>query len=1033
MKIFDEYIVSLREFDVSDVTEHSYRSSLESLIRAIAKENDNSIKVLHEPKKDKKFGAPDFIIKQSENIIGYVENKKLEENLDKTLKTEQLKKYKELSDNIILTNYLEWVWIRDGEILKRESLCSLSDLENKKKRIDTAKINSVKSLIEAFLSQVPKGISDIESLAFALAVRAKHLKVFLLEELNRQNKEHKEGKLYGLYTTFKEQVFHELLLTEFTDAFAQVLVYGLFLAKLNSDEKITLYNAKKYISDSFKLIKELVDFLDELEKPEYRYTKWIVEEVLTIINNLDLESLLRKLSFNRKTTNEDDYHIRDPYVYFYEDFIKEYDKELRISRGVYYTPPPIVNFIIKVVNDTLKDNFDIQDGLANRQKVTVLDFATGTGTFLVEILNQIFDSIPSNSGKRDLVIKEHILKNIYGFEYLIAPYTIAHLKLSQFLKDKGYKMEGNDRFQVFLTNTLEPIDKQMNIGLLPELSHETKAAQQVKDNPVLVITGNPPYNNRSSNIGWINKKIEDYKPIDEKKINLDDDYIKFIRFAHHKMQDVPRGIIAIITNNSFLNGITHRKMRGLLRRDFNKIYILNLHGNTRVGEKVPDGIKDENVFDIQQGVSINIFIKDEQLQTRGEVYYQDLWGSRNDKYKTLYNRSFPDIGFEKIDPDIFNNEFSKTRWSNRFADKLDFFIPLKNCAQIKNYGEFYGVAEIFKHHNTGIQTKRDKVSIAFDSDSITKVIHDFVSLNIELLRQNYNLPEDGRDWTIENAKNDLINKKHSIVDILYRPFDVRKTVFTGTTKGFVAYPRRETMLNFINKENLGLVTIRNHLLDSAIVCFITDKIIEKGSLATSNYSLFPLYLYEEDMLGGGKIENIKPEFRKFIDGKYQKHYSPEDILNYIYAVMYSPVYRDKYSELLTMDFPRIPFSEDQSIFEKLTKCGGELIDVHLMKMDTPFYNIGSFKGSGNNQVEYVKYSDNKLHINKTQYFDAVPDQVYNFYIGGYQVLNKYLDERKKANKILTLEEIEMVEKITNIIAYTKDKMKEIDVLTSTWI
>ena len=443
-----------------------------------------NIKVLHEPKREGKFGSPDFKVTHTESIISYVENKKITESLDKTIKSEQVKKYQSLSDNILLTNYIDWIWMKEGKIQKRENLCFLADIDNKRAKLDKTKVEAVNKLIKSFLSQAPKQISDSKKLAAALAVRAKLLKDFLLDELKRQVIEHTEGRLYQLYEIFKTFVFHELTVDEFSDAFAQNLVYGLFLARLNAgDNNVNLSNAKKYIPASFELIKELVMFLDELDNDEYRETRWIVEEVLTIMNNLDLWAIQETLSFTGKLKDSDNFTIKDPYVYFYEDFLAAYDKNLRKAKGVYYTPPPVVNFIVRAIDDILVKTFKIKEGLADRNKVTVLDFATGTGTFLLETLQQIFDKLPKDSGKKDLIIQEHVLKNLFGFEYLIAPYTIAHLKLSQFLKDNGYQLKDKERLQIFLSNTLEPIPAQIKIPLLPALTEESKQAQKIEDKP----------------------------------------------------------------------------------------------------------------------------------------------------------------------------------------------------------------------------------------------------------------------------------------------------------------------------------------------------------------------------------------------------------------------------------------------------------------------------------------------------------------------------------------------------------------------
>jgi type ISP restriction-modification system protein/N-6 DNA methylase len=491
---FDRFLIALRKTPIEDKTEHTDRPALQGLLQAIADDAEGGLTVHHETKQTKVTGkagslipekkaAPDFkVTKTGGLILGYIENKAIGENLDKVLKSEQITKYKSLSSNIILTDYLHFIWInKDG--IQRETLCHITDLENPKFRLKEDRAAAVAKLLQAFFSTPPEGIGRAQQLALALATRSKLLRDYLGDELVRQEREHKEGRLYGLYQIFRDQVFHELTLKEFADAFAQMLAYGLFLARLNSDlEPITLNNAREYVPGSFQLIRELVDFLNELEKDEYREVRWVVEEVLSIVNGLDLPKIHDDLSFrqrraiNRKVraANEEEHRLfeRDPFIYFYEDYLKAYDPAMRESRGVYYTPPPVVNFIVRAVNDILKDSFDIPDGLADNKRVTLLDFACGTGTFLVEVFQQIFENIGgSNSGRADLIVREHFLRHVFGFEYLIAPYTVAHLKLSQYLLDQQHPLKNDERLQVFLTNTLEPVEPQATF-LLPAVSEE---------------------------------------------------------------------------------------------------------------------------------------------------------------------------------------------------------------------------------------------------------------------------------------------------------------------------------------------------------------------------------------------------------------------------------------------------------------------------------------------------------------------------------------------------------------------------------
>ncbi|MCH8167809.1 MAG: N-6 DNA methylase, partial [Proteobacteria bacterium] len=463
---FETYLRKLRETPIPEHTEHTGRSALEALLNAFA---SAGITVQHEPKRVPGKGAPDFKVMCDGMILGYVENKPIGANLDEVLKSEQIGRYQQLSENILLTNYLEWIWLRRGRVEGRATLAYATDFEGRTLRIPPERAAAAAQIITNFFSVPPQGIGRSKELALALAARSRLLRDFLGHELVRQDTKHRQGRLFGLYEVFREQVFHELTIKEFADAFAQMLAYGLFLAKLNArtGEPVTLDNAHLHIPGSFRLIRELVDFLGELAKPEYDDARWVVDEILLIVNGLDLAAIQEDLSFRSRkaisyrvrASDEEEHRLfeRDPFIYFYEDYLKAYDPAMRKGRGVYYTPPPVVNFIVRAIDDILKRSFAIPEGLADHNRVTVLDFACGTGTFLLEVFERIFDNIGgAEAGRAGMIVREHITKNIYGFEYLIAPYTIAHLKLSQYLRDKGHPLRDDERLQVLLTNQLRP-------------------------------------------------------------------------------------------------------------------------------------------------------------------------------------------------------------------------------------------------------------------------------------------------------------------------------------------------------------------------------------------------------------------------------------------------------------------------------------------------------------------------------------------------------------------------------------------------
>ena len=1033
---FNHYFDAIKKSDPSESTEYTLRGALENLLKAAIADTGSKIRVIHEPKRDRTgLGAPDFKFKLHEAVVGYLENKDIGEDLDAALKSDQLTKYRQLSGNIILTDYLEWIWLRDGHIIKRETLCYLSDVGNHKARLDPDKAEKVAGLIAGFLSTPPEKLGDAKRLSEALAVRCHDLRDFLLEELERQEKEHQEGKLYGLHRVFKQNVFQELALKEFADAFAQTLGYGLFLAKLNAGEQtpVTLQNAKNHIPTNFSLIRELVDFLDELEQAEYRGIKWLVEEILSIMNALDLAALHEDLAFTKRQgrpfrTTEDERLLfaKDPYVYFYEDFLKAYDKATRKARGVYYTPPPVVNFIVRAVHDILKNSFGIGRGLADHKRVTVLDFASGTGTFLLEVLHQIFETV--SESVRAQVVKEHVLKNLYGFEYLIAPYTIAHLKLSQFLLDKGYAMQPGERLNIYLTNTLEPIAPQANF-LLPALSREVEDAQKIKDKPILVITGNPPYSGHSKNTGeWITGKIDTYKTVDGKPLGeknpkwLQDDYVKFIRFAQWKMEQVAEGVVGIITNHSFLDNPTFRGMRQSLMQTFNRIYVLDLHGNAKKKERTPEGGKDENVFDIEQGVAVSLLVKKSGLSRA--VYHADLWGTRKEKYRALLAAEKDSVEWQELQP----------------ATPFYLFIPQDEALR-EEYEQGWQVTDIFPVNSVGIVTARDRLTIHHTEDDLWKTVRDFAALPVEEARQKYKLGKDSKDWKVELAQRDVKESglsKANGVPIAYRPFDTRYTYYTGHSGGFHCRPRGKIMRHMLAGKNFGIVTTR--LTKDNWAAFATEHII--GHKSGSRYDIsyfFPLYLYplpegenskgglfEEDDTFQGKerLENFSPQLRAFVDEKYKHHYSPEDILSYVYAVLHSPTYREKYRDFLKIDFPRVPFANQRETFEALAALGWELVQAHLLKAIPQALTVDVTPGDFAAEKPAYDARRERLHISKAQYFAPVPQDVWEFHIDGYQVLNQYLKARK--GRTLSLDEIENIQNVVNVLRFTIDQMQRID-------
>lgn len=1043
------FLKALYAYNLKTDNEHTYRTDLQNLLRAACTEFAKDIEPRQEVKDGQpKLGVPDFSFIDSKKLgtVGLLENKSVGANLDSLVNSTQVKKYRKRSENLILTNYHDWLRVKDGQVTHRASLGTVADIKHKTQP-DAKDISDLRILLTAFLSQEPRGIGRKEELAEQLALRCHDLRDFLVLEMERQKKAGEQSQLWDMYAAFQEYVDSELTAEVFADAFAQTLGYSLFLAKLNvhpENTTIDLNNVQKFIPQNFGLIKALANFLKELEEENYRPIRHRVEEILGMMNHLFLAEIKKDLSFNRQLSLPDEearLFERDPYIYFYEYFLHEYDARMKESRGVYYTPPPVVNFIIRGVNHILKKDFGIADGLADSQEVQLLDFATGTGTFILESLLQMFEEpeIANSKPLQDRLVKDHVLKNFYGFEYLIAPYTIAHLKLSQFLRDKGFNLD--EPLRVYLTNTLDmkKHKDQHHFPFMQKLKAESEAAHRVKEMPIRVIVGNPPYNVKSKNSGAIDDLVKDaYAPNDEKKMNWDD-YVKFIRFAHHKMEKIDRGIIGIITNNSYLNAVTLRQMRNRLLKDFNAVYILNLHGNSLTGELAPDGKQDANVFDIRVGTCITFLVKTNAKPKSCKVYYDAIKSSKRlDKYKQL---AAGDMGlFKQLDVVSFSKKFAATRWGNRFAEPLSFFVPGSDgyVERLETYGDFWGMTEIFSHYNSGIQTKRDAFTIHQTKETLQQVLVDCRTMKTEALRQKYDLPEDGRDWTIEDAVKSIEKEKLRIenaITITYRPFDERFTVLNKTSKGFIAYPRYETMRHLL-EDNIGILFTRLLSTDRFLHVFCGSNPTDLNTVSINSKEqtyTAPLYLYPSSdghpnmFSPNEKQENLQPAFRQWLDQKYGKQFEPEQVLGYIYSVLHSPIFRKRYQEFLKIDFPRIPFADDPKTFEKLSSLGWDLVQSHVMKA-IPNGPSVSFLKDGDNKVEKVEYDPEtkRLYINEEQYFSNVPQEAWNFVVGSYQVLDKYLKERKKTERPLGLAELKHIPKVVRILCFTHAQMQKID-------
>jgi len=999
-----------------DAREESYYSSLAELLKAFANSiNKKYIHVTTLPKKTE-AGNPDFRVWDGkQNIVGYIEAKEpLVENLDYIENNEQLKRYRRTFPNLILTNFFEFRLYRNGSLIDKvllarpfiiHELKTIPPVENKDKFLN---------LLDKFFSfSLPK-VYTAEILATELAKRTGFLKEqVILAELKAG-----EGKasILGFYEAFQKYLIAGLTQESFADLYAQTVTYGLFAARTRCETGFNRKLAYDYIPRTIGILRDVFSFISLGELP--KQMEWIVDDVSDVLAVADVNEILSKFYHEGKG--------RDPVYYFYETFLAEYNPEERERRGVYYTPESVVSYIVRSLNVILKERFDRQDGFASNS-VTVLDPAAGTLTFLAEASKLAVQEFAAKYGEggKESFIKEHILKNFYAFELMMAPYAIGHLKMALLLEELGYKLHEDERFKFYLTNTLEMEElEQTALPGMSSLAEESHLAGKVKrEKPILVILGNPPYSGHSSNVGeWISKEVKTYYKVDGKPLGernpkwLQDDYVKFIRFAQWKIDQAGEGVLGFITNHSYLDNPTFRGMRQSLMNSFNQIYVLDLHGNSLKKERCPDGSKDENVFDIRQGVAISLFIKKKGLEKK--VFHSELWGLREDKYDWLLENDIKTTKWQEIEP----------------KSEFHLFIPRDEVLS-EAYNRYMKVTEVFPVNSVGIVTARDNLTVRRTPEEVWVTILKFSKMDSELARVAYNLGKDVRDWKVELAQKDLINSglnESRIVPLLYRPFDVRYTYYTGRSRGFHCMPRREVMRHMM-KKNLGLLVKRQGKRSPYSYAFCCNLITESCVFesAFANNTVCPLYLYqdEQDMFSQESQErkpNLNAKLIESLAGVYQREPTPEGILYYIYGILYSNIYRSKYAEFLKIDFPRVPFTRNYELFSTIGKYGSKLVDLHLMKSAELNNPTAKFQGGGDYGVRKVRYEEEgkQVNINDSQYFEGIEREVWEYQIGGYKVLDKWLKDRK--GRELSLDDIKHYCQIATVLEKTIEIQRDID-------
>ena len=1036
---FQKYINAINNlYKSGKATEHSYRPALQTCLTDLFAHS--KVVVTNEPKRQK-CGAPDYILSKRGIDIGYVEAKDIGIDLDKTEKSEQLKRYRKSLDNLILTDYLDFRFFIDD---KKVEQVAIAKVENKNIVPLPENFERLELILNDFIAFRGQTIKSARKLAEMMAHKARLMKDVFYNAI-QDTSEH--SSLHDQFEAFKTVLVHDMDEEQFADVYAQTVAYGLFTARLHDKtlEDFSRAEALTLIPKSNPFLRQLFHYVAGPDLDDR--VVWIVDALCEVYRSTDLRAILQDFG---TTTGKN-----DPILHFYETFLGAYDKKLKKARGVWFTPEPVVNFIVRAIDDVLKDHFGLPDGLADTSKIKIqveaqetdkrsktgrkmferevhrvqlLDVATGTGTFLAEAVKQIYSRFKGQEGMWSGYVERDLLPRLHGFELLMASYAMCHMKLDLLLQETGYKPSNPQkppRLGVYLTNSLEEHHPDMDTLFARWLSTEANEASRIKkEMPIMVAFGNPPYSGHSSNKGeWLAGILESYKKEPGGKVKLqeknskwlNDDYVKFIRLGEYYIEKNGEGILAYITNNGYIENPTFRGMRWHLLNTFDEIYILDLHGNSKKKEVTPDGQPDKNVFDIQQGVAIIVGVKHHPKtgkKSLARVHHADLWGDRDKKYSFLEKNTIKSVKWEKLQP-----------------SEPEYFFAPKNYGRQKEYRKGFAVNDLFPVNSVGIVTARDALTIHKKREDLIDTIERFSALPVEEARQEYNLKKDVQDWSVSWAQGDLKKtglSSENIQPINYRPFDTRWTYYTGNSKGFHCRPRPDVMKHFLAGENVGLSTTKSIEIKRGFEhILVTNKLTTHHTVSIKevNY-VFPLYVYHNDFdIEITKTPNLDPQIYNQIE-EIVPDATPENLFDYIYGVLHSPEYRMRYAEFLKSAFPRIPYPKDTKTFHALAKYGTQLRELHLMESEKLKDLVTTYPVDGDHEVKKPCFGGGKVWINETQYFGGVPQLAWDFYIGGYQPAQKWLKDRK--GRKLSNDDILHWQRVIVALTETDKIMKQIN-------
>ena len=1025
-------------------------------------------------------GTPDIQVYQRRQLVGFVENKRpgldlesihadSERDAPASRDGRQLQRYRKALHNLLLTNHRSVFWYVQGERI------AAADLE------DPAQSDPI---LHQFVQQDLPPVKNASVLVSRMADLARLLRDNLRGALSNTSPGGMRTQLHQAQAFLNQSLDED----DFADMVAQTVAYGLFAARVHEPDRPIIWAlAPELVPVTNPFLQDMLDDLSSMRvrrAARLRGENWSghVHLLIDLLNGTDIRACLEGFGAGNGST--------DPVIYFYEHFLRLYDPEQRKELGVYYTPDPVVDFIVRSVDEILRHRFGLTDGLADSSRlakpatakgnqaesathrVHILDPACGTGSFLYRVVGRIRQSLASNQGVWQDYVKEDLLPRLHGFEFQMAPHTIAHIKMAWLLQAldlpvderKAWEVDLDNRdlarFGIYLTNSLDldpPGAAQQGLDLA--LADEAVAAGRVKSEvPVMVVLGNPPYKGQSANPSRtpdgkptpIGKLIEDYNKVGGASLGeanskwLQDDYVKFIRAAQDRIERTGSGVVAFITNHQFLDAVTFRGMRSSLMETFDELYFLNLHGNLRTGSPSANGGRDENVFDIQAGVCVSFMVKLLQSTGRCRVHYAEVQGSRRHKFNTLKESSW-----------------TTSEWRGLKAVAPSFWFVPRTTSHEAEYQRGFSLRTVFPIQSSGIATARDDLVVNFTLDECRARLERFRDLEAEQARAEFNLRRDTRDWQVRKAQADLKAHRetpHLFQRYLYRPFDWRYTAYTGQSRGIQCMPRKQVMqhLQAGNQvANLGLLFCRqmSQATGGWRLVGVTDGLADLAVLSAKTRevtTVAPLYTVRGTSLyckeNGGEedpatlVPNLDADFIEELEARLgmtfhsqgssdgKTSFGPEHCLNYIYGVLYSSAYRERYEHLLRSDYPMLPWPGNAEVFLALAATGGELIRLHLLNPSVLTGPKPTYPVRGSNRVDagYPEYdpATQRVHINEQQYFAGVSPLAWEMEIGSHQPLRKWLQDRR--DRVLTYAELQHYPMVAQALTRSLDMLDTID-------